>query len=157
MGGKKKFPRISGCVMPNFVWVSSTMPKFRKINDTIQRKPLARWKDRRKATETLFYRTLPATVGGPKMIKVKQLRADLWCNIIFWRIHNNCLYFKRWFNLDFNVSIFKKLGYSPSWRKYFLWHILPWMMSINESFQFKKVKHNITEYHTIRITWKLPL
>ena len=38
-----------------------------KTNDTIPRKRSDRQKDRQKDGETLFYRTLPANTGGPKM------------------------------------------------------------------------------------------
>ena len=58
--GKKNFPRKSGSVTHNFIWVSSTMPNFRKTNDTIPRKCLDRrtgrtmegWKDK----QTMLYR-----------------------------------------------------------------------------------------------------
>ena len=39
-----------------------------KVNDIIQRKRLDRRKDGRKDGQNLFYRTLPATAGGPKNI-----------------------------------------------------------------------------------------
>ena len=35
--GQKKFARKSGSVTNNFIWVSSTMPKLKKTNDTIQK------------------------------------------------------------------------------------------------------------------------
>ena len=38
-----------------------------KVNHTIQRKRLDRRKDGRTEGETLLYRTLPATAGGPKI------------------------------------------------------------------------------------------
>ena len=38
-----------------------------KTNDAIPRKRPDRWKDKRKDGQTLLYRTLPATAGGPKM------------------------------------------------------------------------------------------
>ena len=38
-----------------------------KVNDTIQRKRPDRKKDRRTDGQTLFYRTLPTTAGGPKI------------------------------------------------------------------------------------------
>ena len=38
-----------------------------KTNDTIPRKCSDRKKDRQKDGETLFYRSLPANTGGPKM------------------------------------------------------------------------------------------
>ena len=41
------------------------MPKFRKFNDAIQRKRLERQMEGQKDGQTLFYRTLPATTGGP--------------------------------------------------------------------------------------------
>ena len=48
--------------MHNFIWISSTMPKFRKkTNDIIPRKHPDRWKEGRKDGQTLFYRTLPAS------------------------------------------------------------------------------------------------
>ena len=36
--GKNNFSGKSGSVTQNFIWVSSTMPKFRKTNDLIPRK-----------------------------------------------------------------------------------------------------------------------
>ena len=36
-----------------------------KVNDTVQRKHPEGWKDGRTDGQTLFYRTLPATAGGP--------------------------------------------------------------------------------------------
>ena len=39
-----------------------------KTNDTIPRKRPHRWKDGRKDGQTLFYKTLPATARGPKII-----------------------------------------------------------------------------------------
>ena len=57
------------------------MPKFRKINDTIQRKRPDRGKDgrtdRRTDGQTLFYRILPATAGGPKNDLIRKLRLIL--------------------------------------------------------------------------------
>ena len=60
-GAKRFFSGKPGSVMHNFTWVSSTMPKFRKTNDTILRKRL----DRRKDRQTLLHRTLPANAGCP--------------------------------------------------------------------------------------------
>ena len=66
--GKKSICRKFVSVMHNFIWVSSTMPKFRKYN-AISRKPPDRQMDRRMDGRTniqrLFYRTLPAAGGGP--------------------------------------------------------------------------------------------
>ena len=45
--GKKYFPRKSHSVTHNFTWDSSTMRKFRKVNDTIPKKHPDRWKDGR--------------------------------------------------------------------------------------------------------------
>ena len=44
-----------------------------KVNDTVQNICLERWKDRRMGDgrmdgQTLFYRALPATVGGPIIV-----------------------------------------------------------------------------------------
>ena len=65
-GKKKFFLKKSNSVTQKFIWISSTMPNFRK-NDTIQRKYLDRRMDgRMKDGQTLFYRTLPATAGGLK-------------------------------------------------------------------------------------------
>ena len=66
--GQKNFPGKSGSVMHNSIWVSSTMPKLEKVNDTItENAQRDRWKDGWKDGQTLFYRTLPATVEGPKI------------------------------------------------------------------------------------------
>ena len=46
--GQKDFPGKSGPVTHSFIWVSSTMPKLEKVNDTIQRKRPDRRKDGRK-------------------------------------------------------------------------------------------------------------
>ena len=43
--GQKFFSRKSGSVTHNFIWVSNTIPKFRKTNDAIPRKPLDRRTD----------------------------------------------------------------------------------------------------------------
>ena len=68
-GGKKKLSWK--------IWLSRTTSygflapcqNFKKVNDTIQRKCPDRWKDgqkdRRTDGQTLFYRNLPATAGGP--------------------------------------------------------------------------------------------
>ena len=65
----------SSSVMHNFTWVSSTMPKFRKTNDTIPRtcpdRPKDGQKDGWKDSQTLFYRTFPATIGGPTQHIIK--------------------------------------------------------------------------------------
>ena len=42
---KKKFPRKSGSITQNFIWVSNNMPKFRKTNDPVRRKRLDRRMD----------------------------------------------------------------------------------------------------------------
>ena len=42
------------------------MPNLVKTNDTIPRRCLDRWKYGPKDGQTVFYRTLPATSGGPK-------------------------------------------------------------------------------------------
>ena len=64
--GAKKHSRKSGSVMHNFIWISSTMPKFRKKlmmqfqeNTWTEEQP-----EGRKDGQTLFHRTLPATIGG---------------------------------------------------------------------------------------------
>ena len=59
--GKKFFSGKSSSVTHNFIWVSSTMPKFRK-NERYNSKKTPGQKD----GQTLFYRTLLATAGGPK-------------------------------------------------------------------------------------------
>ena len=64
--GKKFFSEKSGSVTHNFIWVSSTMPNLEKTNNAIPRKRPDRRKDGR--TKTLFYRTLPATTGGPTTV-----------------------------------------------------------------------------------------
>ena len=67
LGAKKIFlenPALSRTTSYGFV---ATCQNLEKINNTIQRKRLDRQKDRR--TDTLFYKTLPATVGGPKTQK----------------------------------------------------------------------------------------
>ena len=51
-GCKKLFPGKAGSVMQNFTWDSSTMPKFRKINDAIPRKCPDKRKDGRKNRRT---------------------------------------------------------------------------------------------------------
>ena len=49
--------------MHNFIKVSNAMPKFRKkLKIKVQRES----PDRQKGRQTLFYRTLPTTAGGPK-------------------------------------------------------------------------------------------
>ena len=68
MGAKKIFLE-NPAVTHNLTWDSSTMPKFKKINNTIPRKHLDRekngrtdrWKDRLKDEQTLFHGTVPAT------------------------------------------------------------------------------------------------
>ena len=71
--GKKIFPGMSSSVIHNFTWDSSTMPKFTKKFVTQFQENA--WTDKRtdrrtvgrkdKYGQTLFYRTLPATAGGP--------------------------------------------------------------------------------------------
>ena len=51
--------------MHNFIWISSTMPKFRKTNNKIPRKYMAGRTDIRFDRQTLFHRTLLATARGP--------------------------------------------------------------------------------------------
>ena len=64
---KKKISQKTGSATHNFIWVSSTMPNFRKkTNDTIPRKRLYRRTEGRKDGQTPFYRTLQATARGPK-------------------------------------------------------------------------------------------
>ena len=66
--------------MHNFIWVSNTMPKFRKSQRYNSKKTSGQtegwtdgWTDgrtdRRTDGQTLFYRTLPAAAGGPKTIR----------------------------------------------------------------------------------------
>ena len=59
--------------MHNFTWDSSNVPKFRKLMTQFQENT---WTDRTegqtegwKEGQNLFYRSLPATTGGPKSIK----------------------------------------------------------------------------------------
>ena len=64
--GAKTHSRKSGSVMHNLIWISSTMPKFRqKLMMQFQEKT---WTEEqtegRKDGQTLFHRTLPATIGG---------------------------------------------------------------------------------------------
>ena len=69
--GKKDFPGKSSSVMHNFIWVSSTMPKFRKSWWYNSKKTPGRqkdgWKDGRIEGQTLLYRNVPATSKGPLM------------------------------------------------------------------------------------------
>ena len=44
-----------------------------KTNDAIPRKCPDRWKDERKDGQTLLYRTLPATAGGPFVISFAEV------------------------------------------------------------------------------------
>ena len=52
----------------------NTMPSFRKINEPIQRKLKDRRKDGGMDGRTLFYRTLPAEAGGPKILVLVPLK-----------------------------------------------------------------------------------
>ena len=57
----------------NFIWISSTIPKFRKkTNDPIERKCFdrgnGRQKDWWKDGQTLFYKTLLAIARGPRKL-----------------------------------------------------------------------------------------
>ena len=61
-GGKKNFPGKSGSVTSTPYGFLAPCQNLEKVNDTIQRKCLDRWKD----GQTLFYRAIPATIGGPK-------------------------------------------------------------------------------------------
>ena len=61
------FPNFwcKGSVNHTFIWVSSTMPKFSKTLIIQFQEKKDGQKDRWKDRQTLFYRTLPATLGGP--------------------------------------------------------------------------------------------
>ena len=61
-GDKKNVFWKSGSVTHNLILVSSNMPNLKKTNDIIPRKR----PDRRQDGQTLFYRTLLVTAGGPK-------------------------------------------------------------------------------------------
>ena len=65
LGQKNFFLRKFGSVTRNFIWVSSTMPNFRK-NLWYNYKKMAGQEDWWKYGQTLFYRALPATAKGPK-------------------------------------------------------------------------------------------
>ena len=63
--GKKFFlenPALSHTTPYGFL---AQCKNLEKVNDTIQRKHPQRWKDGWKNRETLFYKTLPASAGGP--------------------------------------------------------------------------------------------
>ena len=71
-GGKKNFSGKSGSVTHNFIWVSSTMPKFWK--NCYNSKKTPRQMKGRKDGQTLFHRTLPANAGGPiNLVAIQQL------------------------------------------------------------------------------------
>ena len=76
--GKNSFSRKSGSVTHNFIWVSSIIPNLRKTNGTIPRKRQDRRKDGHKEGQTLFLRTLPTNVGGPKMCLTVSLLICWW-------------------------------------------------------------------------------
>ena len=73
----RKFARKSGSVTHNFTWDSSTMPNFRKTNDTIPRKSLGRRKggrtDRR-MNRPYFIGLFGLLGGGPTSIYQITLR-----------------------------------------------------------------------------------
>ena len=69
---KKFFSRKSGSVKHNFIWVCSIMPKFRK-NYWFNSKKTPRQTEGQKdgqEGQTLFYRILLATAGGPEMVNM---------------------------------------------------------------------------------------
>ena len=62
-GGKKNFPEKSGSVMHNFIWVLIIQLHENACTNGKMEEWTERWKDRQKARQTLFYRTLRATTG----------------------------------------------------------------------------------------------
>ena len=85
-GAKNFFPRKSGSVVHNFIWVSSIMPKFRKNwrneNNLTDRRTDVRMDGRTKGQkdrQTLFYMTLPATAeGGTKNVIYPLPQCQTW-------------------------------------------------------------------------------
>ena len=67
LGAKKIFLALSHTISYRFL---APCQNLEKVNDTIQRKRLDRRKDGRTDRQTLFYRTLPATAGGPKNVLI---------------------------------------------------------------------------------------
>ena len=59
-----EYPGLSGTTSHGIL---APCQNLEKINDTIPRKRLDRQKDAWKDEQTLFYKTLPATTGGPKI------------------------------------------------------------------------------------------
>ena len=53
-------------------WPPNIMLSFRKTNEPIPRKLLNRWKDGRMDRQTLFYKTVSATAGGPIKFDAKK-------------------------------------------------------------------------------------
>ena len=71
LGGKKNFSGKSGSATHNFIWVSSTMSKFRKANDEIPRKRPDRRNDRRtsgRTDEPYFPGPFQLPPGGQKFV-----------------------------------------------------------------------------------------
>ena len=76
LGAKKIFPENPALSCKTSHGILAPCQNLEKINNTSPRKRLNRWEDRRTEgqkegwkdgqTQTLFYRTLPATAGGPK-------------------------------------------------------------------------------------------
>ena len=84
--GQKNFSRKSGFATHNFIWVSSPMPKFRKINDTIPRKCPDRRKDGR--TDRPYF--IGPFCPKPEIQKL-QIMFNLITNVV------KCFFFIIWF------------------------------------------------------------
>ena len=80
--GQKFFSRKSGSVTHNFIWVSSTMPKFRK-NWWYNSKKTPRQTEGRNDGQTLFHRALPVTARVPNNMH----RSKLHLYHTYWRKH----------------------------------------------------------------------
>ena len=64
-GAKKIFLENSSLSRTASYGFLAPCQNFKKVNDTVQKKSPDGRKDGRKDRQTLFYRTLPATAGGP--------------------------------------------------------------------------------------------
>ena len=84
--GKKNFLENAALSCTSSYGFLAPCQNLEKVNDTIQRKCLDRWtegqtegwtegqENRQKDGQTLFYRTLLATIGGPKTIKENKIQ-----------------------------------------------------------------------------------
>ena len=69
------FPPGTPAVTHSFIWVSSTMTQFKKkLMIQLQENALT---EGRTEGWTLFYRTLPATTGGPKKKYLRKYKCSL--------------------------------------------------------------------------------